>query len=132
MRIGTDVPDDVVILRKNCWNLSQLEEMIKLKIYSIAIACILIPTSAVAGNDWRSTCKLISSLAETVMVNRQNGVSMVKMMETAKGAVKDMTETLIMSAYDKPRFSTDEMQKRSVEDFRDQAYLECIKAIPEK
>jgi hypothetical protein len=76
----------------------------------------------------RKLCDLTSSTAETVMRKRQAGVSMTKMMEvTANEPPGSIGESLVITAYDSPRYHTKEMQERSVEDFRDKAYLRCAK-----
>lgn len=43
--------------------------------------------------------------------------------------IKIHVDNLIIMAYDSPRYSTEEMQKRSVDEFRDQAYLSCAKIL---
>lgn len=76
----------------------------------------------------RKLCDLTSSTAEIVMRKRQAGVSMKKMMEvTANEPPGSIGESLVITAYDSPRYHTKEMQERSVEDFRDEAYLRCVK-----
>jgi hypothetical protein len=76
----------------------------------------------------RKLCDLTSETAEIVMRKRQAGVSMKKMMEvTANEALGSIAESLVITAYDSPRYHTKEMQEWSIEEFRDEAYLLCVK-----
>lgn len=88
------------------------------------LSLFLLVTFAHAEEDWLSTCGSYSDLAETIMRTRQSGISMKQMLEVplSKGF-----ENLVIAAFEIPRFSTDAMQKRSIEDFRDSIYLECVK-----
>ena len=98
---------------------------------AIAITFVLcMMVMPVQAGDWRETCGDLGELATTIMKNRQSGVSMSKMMDAIAG--KDggaLPEKLIISAYDSPRYSTQRMQKRTVEEFRDEVYLGCVKAM---
>lgn len=75
------------------------------------------------GQDW---CKLLANVAETIMLCRQEGVPMEQVMDAT--AIVAFVEVVI-DAYDRPRFSTDELQRKAVSDFRDFYYLECVKAL---
>jgi hypothetical protein len=75
----------------------------------------------------RKRCDLIGQIAEAVMERRQEGVSMSKMMGVPYKAGDALVESLVIAAYDSPRFHTKEMQERSVQEFRDRAYLQCAK-----
>jgi len=96
------------------------------------IAFSFIATSAYA-DDWRKTCDSYGGLAETIMSGRQSGTSMAKMMKVLNNDEgSELFEKLIIAAYDRPRYSTEQMQKRSIEEFRDKMYLECAKAMRAK
>ncbi len=75
-------------------------------------------------------CEAISNLAEFIMKHRQNGLSMSVQMKHrgANSVTREMKDALTIAAYEKPRFSSGEYQKKSIEDFRDKAYLDCVKA----
>jgi antitoxin component YwqK of YwqJK toxin-antitoxin module/dsDNA-binding SOS-regulon protein len=72
-----------------------------------------------------STCESYSNLAKSVMTARQSGVAMSEVMNTISS---EITKQLAIAAYEKPRFSSKEYQKKSIEDFRDKVYLDCVKA----
>jgi|GEM_PF-2347695 len=101
--------------------------------FPIAIFVLyLISFPSSAESDWRIICQVNSELAEVIMKNRQQGMSMAKVMEIADMSSQDkmlsaFVESYIIKAYDSPRYSTGEMQIRAIENFRDERYLECVK-----
>lgn len=92
------------------------------------LVLLLIFPAVLSANEKGEMCSAASELAETIMRNRQDGVSMAKMMSVEMGELKEAAEILIISAYEKPRFSTEKNKNDAVADFRDSVYLECIKA----
>jgi hypothetical protein len=88
----------------------------------VFIAVTSIPSYA---DDFRDLCNKLNETAQSIMEDRQEGVSMKKLMEIAKG--NKLIENIIIAAYDRPRYYTKEMQIKSVEDFRDEIYLYCIR-----
>jgi hypothetical protein len=69
--------------------------------------------------DWRTMCSSASNFAETVMVERQSGTSMAKLIKSAEG--NDFLETIIISAYEVTRHGVDSNKQNSVGDFRNKA-----------
>jgi len=89
--------------------------------------------TSVYADDWRKTCDSYSELAETTMNGRQSGTPMAKMMKVlSNDEGSELFEKLIIAAYDSTRYSTERMQQRSIEEFRDEKYLECAKAMRAK
>lgn len=74
-------------------------------------------------------CERLSKVAATIMESRQSGASMSSLMsandETSVGKLFD---SIVILAYESPRYLTTGMQKQSVEEFENSAYLKCIKA----
>jgi hypothetical protein len=69
-------------------------------------------------------CRKYEGFAETLMQGRQAGIPM----STAMGSGEnELLNHLVVSAYEKPRYGTDQMQQREVEDFKNEVYLQCIK-----
>lgn len=103
-----------------------------MKITLLMVAFLLKITSAYA-DDWSKTCELYSQLAETIMTSRQAGVPMANQMKIAKGENgSDVMVQLIINAYDKPRYNTEDMQQKSIENYRDDIYLACVKELKDK
>ncbi len=92
----------------------------------IALALLVLSTPALAM-DRHEYCSLVSDNAEAVMQARQGGVAMAKAMEFAQegGEMAETFKILVVAAYKEPRYQTDEMKLRSVQDFRNAAYMEC-------
>jgi len=76
--------------------------------------------------DWLWECASLGKLAEQIMTDRQNGISRATMIGAVQS--KYLFEYMIIEAYDVPRYSTDRMQKKSIEEFRDRIYQECVEA----
>lgn len=96
--------------------------------FVLSAALIAFPWPSVAQTDaeYLELCREIGTLAESIMTNRQNGTSIVQMMDIADG--NGLAQSLVVAAYEEPRFSTPRYQAESISDFRDRAYLECFRA----
>lgn len=70
-------------------------------------------------------CKAYASLARAIMRGRQDGGPLDGAMEVAKDSPQ--AQTLLVAAYELPRYSTPERQQRQVEDFGNDVYLACLK-----
>lgn len=82
------------------------------------------------SSSWRGACSAISNMAEEIMKARQNGAAMSSLIESVQGVEENhVAERFIMLAYDKSRYHTDRNILRSIEDFKNEAYLECAKSI---
>jgi len=85
--------------------------------------------------DKYETCQLTSDIGGIVMVGRQNGISMSKMVDTVRNfpvtdkATSELCVHMIAKAYDSPRYYSENLQQRAVEDFKNDVYLLCLKAL---
>ncbi|MBA4757399.1 MAG: hypothetical protein H2052_03735 [Sphingosinicella sp.] len=64
---------------------------------------------------------------------RQQGVAMSEVLATIQTDdpdLKSLLRTLIVAAYEKPRFLTDENRENAVADFRNETELACWKGTP--
>ena len=91
----------------------------------------LLSLNLFAENEYLTKCKSLSGFAQNVMKGRQAGVPMSKYMELSnkKPELKVIIEDITIDAYDRPRFMTDEMVQREIDDFTNKQYLKCIKAV---
>jgi len=82
--------------------------------------------------DDNEFCGAVGLLAAQTMEARHTGVSMQSMLSGAGKSedafMKKLCERMIVEAYERPRLQTEEIRKRSVEEFRDKWHLECYKA----
>ena len=88
--------------------------------------------AAISNEELSSRCKSMSELSKIIMQKRQDGVPMSEMMEkvvnTSTQPLRDLIRLLVISAYEKPRFNTPEIQQKTILDFENESYLTCTKA----
>ena len=88
--------------------------------------------AAISNEELSSRCKSMSELARIIMQKRQDGVSMSEIVEkvvnTTHQPLQEVLRLTVISAYDKPRFNTPEIQQKTILDFENEAYLTCTKA----
>ena len=103
------------------------------KLILIGIATFTIFTIGQNGhaNDSYEKCKVSSDFARAVMSGRQTGVKMSDMLEVIKSAnpeIKEILEYIIIEAYQESRYSTESIKEKTITDFENSIYLECVKA----
>lgn len=94
-----------------------------------AIGLMMVVGSAQAEED---SCVPLATLAKSIMSGRQNGAEMSNMVGIIRDGksspeFKKLAKALIISAFESPRFSTEDMKGRSITDFQNKVYLECTK-----
>jgi hypothetical protein len=79
-------------------------------------------------------CRTLSQTAEAVMYERQSGTAMYTLMDSLKfeGTIQDkfanmLVEDQIKEAYATPRYTSKSKITKTVQNFRDRWYIECIK-----
>tara|TARA_Y100000768_G_C23933923_1_gene661608 strand:+ start:464 stop:784 length:321 start_codon:yes stop_codon:yes gene_type:complete len=80
-------------------------------------------------------CSSFRDMAETIMTNRQNNLSMSGMMEIAMeqdDSVKDIAMTIIVEAFEQPAYSSESNKQNAVAEFSNNVYLECYKAFKDQ
>lgn len=78
-------------------------------------------------------CDVFATLAHNIMDGRQSGLSMKESMDIAErsnlpDSLKEAVKSIVISAYERPRFSTEQMKAREVSEFENRYYLVCAKA----
>jgi len=95
----------------------------------------ILPNTLFAQEDYLSVCGEIAGTAEVVMQSRQDGISMSKIMQVLDSnaemdeSTKKLMRDMLIAAYELPRFSTEKVKKETIENFRDQYYLGCVKGL---
>jgi len=84
----------------------------------------VIPAETPDRQEVVKQCRSFADFAEVLMQGRQSGVSMTTAMGEGES---ELISQLVVRAYEKPRYSTAEMQRKEVEDFKNDVYLECVK-----
>lgn len=76
------------------------------------------------------TCEMFNKIAEAVMTARQSGVALSDLMSDFESITSDpYFSQMLIDAYDQPRFTTEEVQKRTIQEFANEHYSQCIKAV---
>lgn len=85
-----------------------------------------------------SICDSTIKVAESIMRNRQNGISIAKSLEVvssvrdgtpANEAVSALTKQIVIQAYEMPFFSTESYKDDAVREFGAKQYLACMRAF---
>ena len=81
---------------------------------------------AASAEDKQSQCTEISDFAGNIMTLRQLGKPMADTFKISGGS--KFVESIIIEAYEHPKFSTEEYRKESVSKFKNKYFLMCIKS----
>lgn len=96
------------------------------------IVCFSFATTASADEPVNKVevCSRIGELAAKVMELRQQEVPMSNLMKIeVDQSIKAVAQAMIIAAYDEPSFSTEQVRKRTVDEFRNARELDCYKAF---
>lgn len=93
------------------------------KIFAIATAMTLAASAAATADE----CREAGDAAAAVMVARQAGTAISALMPDMAARGDRYVEMLLM-AYERPRYSSDEFQQREVEDYRSLWETGCYRA----
>jgi len=82
-------------------------------------------------------CESFESLAGTIMSNRQMGVELSKMMKvtatlSSTPDVEAFVKKLVIEAYQKPAFESEEYQSKAINEFKTEVAVECYKTSLEE
>lgn len=88
---------------------------------------LAITGTALAQED---KCKIVGDLANSVMDARQAGVAMSDIMALPSNT--NLTRKMVIEAYKRPRFSTEEFQKSATADFRAEWEAACYSLPSQK
>lgn len=83
-------------------------------------------------DDKFNMCLTLAEFADKVMDNRQSGVELPNQLAVIKGAPPDMMpimKTVIMLAYDSPRYNTESNKADEVKRYKEKVLLTCLKTM---
>lgn len=96
----------------------------------LLIAAAMTLSLGAAADEKADTCSDINALAESIMSSRQAGVDMAKMMTVAKNSgIEKLARILIIAAYEQPQFNGEDYRRKSVAEFKNKVYLQCVKEV---
>lgn len=105
------------------------------------LLCGVLALMAVSANakvkDKADLCLSIAKGAESVMTDRQNGESMISLLESNENTYKStkykagytLMKAMILDAYKQPQYTTDTFKQRTIDDFVAKYYLMCNQEI---
>jgi len=93
---------------------------------TLAILMALSTTALASVNP--ELCSKLSTTAGNIMLKRQEGVSMVRIMAMMGDSAT--LQSMVVEAYEVRRHPAPMWQEREIDDFRDKWYLACYKLIP--
>lgn len=94
-------------------------------IKKLILVSALLSFNAQANDDDFKKCKDIEGVAGLIMEMRQKGTPMSDMIKAANG--DPLGKVLIIEAYDRPKYSTDQNKKDAVQRFKNIIFGTCIK-----
>lgn len=101
--------------------------------YLALFALVFVSASASASEtENEGICTSVSELAGSIMGARQSGASMSEMYDVANRtgdeAMADMQKNMILLAFDKPSYSTQEYRERAKTEFASRMFGLCLRA----
>lgn len=99
---------------------------------AIAVASVLVGAQAMAsGENKLENCRKIAKISESIMDSRQKGVPAERVYQVfsreENPKAKDAYMAMVTSAYQVPRFNTEENKRSAVADFKDKTLVTCMR-----
>lgn len=103
-----------------------------MKILTIA-TCVTILTATTASANKPTPedfCEAFATASEAVMLGRQGGMSLSDSLAIADAnPMRDLLRSVIMAAWQTPRYSTADYRERAVQEFRDNQHVLCLNTV---
>lgn len=116
-----------------------------MKLKAILLSFALILPADAQTNPRIERCGMLETAARATMTARQTGKSMLEVRRSSEKLraesgmdpelsrlMGNLMDALLIDAYERPRFSSDESQQRAIEDFANTYYLQCFKDAKEQ
>ncbi len=111
--------------------------------FAVLAVCSLVNVGAVASDDPNGDefCRSSMELAEVIMTNRQNGLSLSDMLDgadyvqqtneneygnQASEVVNKVTRLLVLQAYKEPVWGIPNLSQNAINDFATKTYFDCL------
>ena len=101
-------------------------------IVAAAVISLAATTAKPPENSGADICTALGVLAQQAMLARQAGVPMstlLGMVRSEPAGFAEVARSIVIAAYETPRFSTPTVQRRAAEDHRDWAERECFAGL---
>ena len=97
--------------------------------YLLITTAVLLATTVTAQAN-KEVCTAVSETASLIMELRQSNAPLSAILEVVRDVA--ILEELVMEAYKKPRYSSDEYQNNAIADFGNLAMLTCLQSYKER
>jgi len=93
---------------------------------AITAFCALVAGPALAEEPKADdhVCKVLGMVAGSIMENRQMGIPLSDMLEVTP---MPLLRQIVLLAYEKPRYYSDEVVREEIQDFRNEVEVACYK-----
>ena len=95
---------------------------------ALTLALLIALSTPTMASVTPELCSKLSTTAGNIMLKRQEGVSMVRIMAMMGDSAT--LQSMVVEAYEVRRHPAPMWQEREIDDFRDKWYLTCYKLIP--
>lgn len=94
---------------------------------ALLLACCPSAAQKAAKVSDHDACELIARYAGAVMFARQTGVDVTDVMRSAREP-SELKREMILDAYSKPRWGTQERRLQAERDFKNDTYVRCMRS----
>jgi len=94
------------------------------------ITATILGIVSITANAKGVNCDIVGTLSKHIMEARQRNVPMQKAMsiiDTKSEALNTFVKTLVIKAYNEPRYNNNEYRQNAVTDFQNEIYSACVK-----
>jgi len=104
-----------------------MKRLLIVMLIAVCFAGISIAEESKTKEITMDDCKLLSELAGQIMDSRQKNIPMTNVVNIFPAGSPWIE--IVIKAYEKPRMSVEENQQNMIQDFQNQFYLDCVKAV---
>lgn len=103
------------------------------KTYFLSLLMLTFLAGNALADDTETGCHELGEMSKSVMLARQAGVPISKVLDTAKRnspdpVVLQLLKAIIIEAYEKPRFDTEAIKERVISEFGNSVEVACLKS----
>jgi hypothetical protein len=104
------------------------------RLLAAALLALAIAPPVHANADRTAFCAAVGALAYDIMRRRQDGLAMTFQMEASQSVdsspeMHSLASSLILGAYDVPRWNSDLTRRRAAEDYRNDVEVACFRGV---
>ncbi|EHU1703060.1 hypothetical protein A1Z17_RS05595 [Acinetobacter baumannii] len=111
-----------------------MKKIILLSLVFLPILSMAKPSNPINDDERDKNCRMYMELANTVMMQKQNGLPLIKALEANDSALKKtpnknmhkITTLIIRDAYEQPSYSTPSIKQEQLNEFSAKYYLGCM------